>query len=111
MYISKSIKIPKFPVDGDVCNLYIHIIYDENNKVRKILCNVGKGSTMDIADYETIIRLINNLLKKEDLSDICHTLTNIDAGIRYRYGDRTVKSFGDLLSVILTKEIQQQQQV
>jgi len=105
MHTSKTIRVRNFPISGETKHLYITIVYN-GMWVHKIFLHIGKGSTQDIADFESITRLINLYLSKSgEVEDIVNELQNIDSGVRFRYGDRTVKSLSDLLAVILRREI------
>jgi hypothetical protein len=105
MHASKTIRVRNFPISGEMKHLYITIVYNDM-KIHKVFLHIGKGSTQDIADFESITRLINlHLSAGSKVEDIIRALQNIDSGIRFHYEDRTVKSLSDLLAVILRREI------
>ena len=105
MHTSKTIRIRIFLTSGEMKHLFITIVYN-GMKIHKVFLHIGKGSTQDIADFESVTRLINlHLSAGGKVEDIIRALQNIDSGIRFRYADRTVKSLSDLLAVILRQEI------
>jgi hypothetical protein len=108
MWTSKTIKIKKFPVSGELKNLYFTIDY-EGNRIIRVWLHIGKGSRQEIADVEAIIGLVNVILEygvdEYKYSDIIRTLSGIDSGIRYRYGEHTCTSVSDLIAEIIKQEV------
>jgi len=105
MYISKTIRVRNFPISGETKHLFITIVYD-GSKIHKVFLHIGKGSTQDIADFESVTRLVNlHLSAGGKVEDIVCALQNIDSGIRFHYENRAAKSLSDLLAVILRQEI------
>jgi len=105
MHTSKTIRIRNFPISGETKHLFVTIVYN-GVKIHKVFLHIGKGSTQDIADFESVTRLVNlHLSVGGKIEDVVHALQNIDSGIRFHYKNRTVKSLSDLLAYILKQEI------